>query len=323
MNVLSDLLLDLYRLARYAPPDDFQQWAIEKIQPALDFDSAIWATGVVYPGAGVAVHTQFLYQQPPEMMENWARINRNDELAFQAFRQQGITLNTAICGSEWQQHLTPETKAHVERYGMAHALTTIIAEPVSGLWAGISLYRANLHRPFSEELRELKQALMPHLAEAWDVSRFLRIRANQAAYEESGRRQAICDGRGVLYNATPGFSELLRAEWPEWQGPQLPLPLLECIAGKSPRRHVGQRAVISFQAVDNMELAIARDVSPIDCLTPREHEVAALFAKGANYQEIADSLCVSPATVRNHLSHIYTKLGVSNKMEMAQVVRGD
>ena len=154
MKILSELLLDLYRLAQGAPPDAFQRLAMERMQAVLAFDSAVWATGVVFPGVGVTAHTQFLYRQPAEMMENWARINKNDELAFDAFRQPGVTLNTALCGEEWRPRLTAETRAHLERYGMAHALTTIVAEPVP--WHG---------RPYSAGVTLPPLAMLMFLAD--------------------------------------------------------------------------------------------------------------------------------------------------------------
>ncbi|MGV8985949.1 MAG: LuxR C-terminal-related transcriptional regulator [Cypionkella sp.] len=51
-------------------------------------------------------------------------------------------------------------------------------------------------------------------------------------------------------------------------------------------------------------------------LSPREHEIAAAFAKGESYQQIADKLCLAPSTVRTHLTTVYRKLGVASKLEL-------
>jgi DNA-binding NarL/FixJ family response regulator len=48
-------------------------------------------------------------------------------------------------------------------------------------------------------------------------------------------------------------------------------------------------------------------------LTARESEVLALLAEGLPNKSIACRLDISPKTVGNHVEHIYTKLGVSNR----------
>jgi DNA-binding CsgD family transcriptional regulator len=45
-------------------------------------------------------------------------------------------------------------------------------------------------------------------------------------------------------------------------------------------------------------------------LTRREREVLALMCQGSNQEEIAELLCISPATVSKHRQHIYEQLGV-------------
>jgi HD-GYP domain-containing protein (c-di-GMP phosphodiesterase class II) len=52
-------------------------------------------------------------------------------------------------------------------------------------------------------------------------------------------------------------------------------------------------------------------------LTPREAEVVVLVARGKSNPEIAAALSVSRKTVSSHLEHIYTKLGVSTRVEAA------
>jgi DNA-binding NarL/FixJ family response regulator len=50
-------------------------------------------------------------------------------------------------------------------------------------------------------------------------------------------------------------------------------------------------------------------------LTAREREVLDLIAAGKNNQEIAGRLYLSPKTVRNHISNIFTKLQVADRAQ--------
>ncbi|MGH3479515.1 MAG: response regulator transcription factor, partial [Nocardioidaceae bacterium] len=52
-------------------------------------------------------------------------------------------------------------------------------------------------------------------------------------------------------------------------------------------------------------------------LTPTEREVVGLVVSGLTNPEIAARLFVSRATVKTHLSHVYAKLGVANRTELA------
>ncbi len=52
-------------------------------------------------------------------------------------------------------------------------------------------------------------------------------------------------------------------------------------------------------------------------LTPTELEVVRLVIDGLNNPEIGSRLFMSRATVKTHLSHIYTKLGLANRTELA------
>ena len=54
-------------------------------------------------------------------------------------------------------------------------------------------------------------------------------------------------------------------------------------------------------------------------LTPAEIQVVDLACEGLASKEIAVRLFISPRTVHAHLTHIYTKLGVSSRVQLAQV----
>jgi len=51
----------------------------------------------------------------------------------------------------------------------------------------------------------------------------------------------------------------------------------------------------------------------VDRLSKRERTIAERYAAGETYRDIADSLCIAPATVRSHIASIYRKLEIKNK----------
>jgi two-component system nitrate/nitrite response regulator NarL len=57
--------------------------------------------------------------------------------------------------------------------------------------------------------------------------------------------------------------------------------------------------------------------SPIQCLTPRELEVARMVNKGGNNKSIARTLDISERTVKAHLSSIFRKLNIENRLHLA------
>ena len=58
-----------------------------------------------------------------------------------------------------------------------------------------------------------------------------------------------------------------------------------------------------------------------DALTNSEHAVAELVAEGMTNREAADRLFVSPHTVNSHLRHVFSKLGINSRVELARVAR--
>ena len=52
-------------------------------------------------------------------------------------------------------------------------------------------------------------------------------------------------------------------------------------------------------------------------LTRAESEVSRLAAAGYTNRQIADHLCLSLRTVQNHMQHVYEKLGIAGRNELA------
>jgi len=59
-----------------------------------------------------------------------------------------------------------------------------------------------------------------------------------------------------------------------------------------------------------------RSESVSSSLTPREHEVLALIARGYSNRQIADELVITCGTAANHVAHILAKLNCHNRTEL-------
>lgn len=59
------------------------------------------------------------------------------------------------------------------------------------------------------------------------------------------------------------------------------------------------------------------DLDKIKLLTKREYEVLLLIAEGLSNRDIADRLFISEKTVKNHVSNIFKKIKVNDRMKAA------
>jgi DNA-binding NarL/FixJ family response regulator len=74
------------------------------------------------------------------------------------------------------------------------------------------------------------------------------------------------------------------------------------------------RTVLSPRRGSRLVSAVRAPRSPgNEPLSAREREVLALVARGTSNKEIAREPFISEATVKNHLPHLYAKLGVNDR----------
>jgi DNA-binding NarL/FixJ family response regulator len=116
-------------------------------------------------------------------------------------------------------------------------------------------------------------------------------------------RQAVELGAMGLVSKEKAAVELLQAirqvgAGEAWLEPALVASVLRTIA------HTGGK------------LPVDREALKIAALSEREREVIALIGKGLRNKQIADQLCISETTVRHHLTAIFTKLAVADRLTL-------
>jgi len=75
------------------------------------------------------------------------------------------------------------------------------------------------------------------------------------------------------------------------------------------------RSVLEGQ-VDGLVSAKTKEETKLDKLSKRESNILCLVGQGYRNKKIAECLSISPSTVRHHLSSIFNKLDVSDRMEL-------
>lgn len=315
---VSAILLELYRLARGVAPLEFQDRACELVSRHLPFDSGLWGMFAISE-SGPEAHAGHLYRRPWQMIDDYERVKARDWLMQQNLAELGRTRSFDL--ARVKPRLPSDLAAHYERWGMLQILGTVLRIPDLDLYTGISFYRSDAARPFSEAERSLAEELVPHLVEALKINTVHFLDLEPSSARASQRARARIDEHGVLHQADPGLADLIRHEAPEWSGPLVPKAWLAALApGAEPYR--GQTVVVSMlrRLQDLTYLIGVRTLSPVDRLTPRQIEVAREFAKGKTHRAIALQLGTSPATVRTQIQTAYARLGIGSKAELGALL---
>lgn len=85
-----------------------------------------------------------------------------------------------------------------------------------------------------------------------------------------------------------------------------------------------RRAAAVQQAPAPLRSATGKHVSDkLAGLSVREREIVRLLVDGASNKEVAGALNISERTVKGHLSNVFQKLGVTDRLKLVLLVRGE
>lgn len=312
LRAINDVILALYREGRDMPLRGYQDWALDQIQSVIPFDSAWWGNAATEPPNIHWIHlhncdASIIETYPPYMMEDFFRE------ALMA--NPGKAINTSDLITREALVATRMHREWASRYHVEWSLGTLLRDPHTALQEFLTIWRHDGNKPFSENERQMKELLMPHLTEAF---RAVRLRHFLRGIDTRGKAWALADDHGYIREANSPFLAHLHDHWRKWKGNLLPDSLAECvIAG---RAYETKALTIELVPAENLRFLQVRPRSILDKLTQREADIVRRYAAGDTYAQIAKDLKLSPATVRNHISHVFTKLNVKNKGQLASML---
>src|SRR5690606_18355853 len=78
-----------------------------------------------------------------------------------------------------------------------------------------------------------------------------------------------------------------------------------------------QSSVADLVSASRDDDSVDKSIEQINSLTNREYEVLILIAEGLNNKDIAERLYISEKTVKNHVSNIFKKLDLNDRVQAA------
>jgi DNA-binding CsgD family transcriptional regulator len=315
---LSTFLLELHGKQTALGYRAMQRTAFEQLRRLIPIDGGLLAVGTIQGGMPQG-HDVYLFDKPPELMASWETVKHLDRLAFEATASPGRTVNVSASGPIYDGF--EAVRAHCARFDLEHMMCTAHIYADAGLYWVMSLYRSARSPAFTEAERETNEIVSPHVFAATRNSRLGELRALTRMGGGHGQLAAIASPLGLVLEAEPGLVDVMRLEWPRWNGPFVP-PELEPVLREGTGRIVGKRVVVRVDAAEDARLVHVRPRVAADELTERERSIAEAFSLGESHREIGNRLGIAPATVRRHLANLYEKLGVSSKAELDRMLRG-
>lgn len=316
---LSALLLDLCRESRHTERQDLRAWALQRLQALIAFDAAVW-TQFRVPNGQLELHAIHLHARPGTLLTEWLALGLGDVL-LRAIAPHGQQTSGAGRVSALS---SPALSACAGRWQLDEMLWVTGPPDAAGWRTAIVLFRepapGDQDRAFSQGERSLLEHSHPQLVEAYRVNQLLTLVRAARSSGKDALAWALADCAGSLEVGPPEAVALLQAEWPGWNGPLLPAPLLAPVRSGAAQRHLGKRIVVLIRPSASGILLGLRERCPADALTPREAQIVDGIARGLSAKAIALELGISPLTVRSHTTTLFAKFGVKRQAQLVSLL---
>jgi DNA-binding CsgD family transcriptional regulator len=310
------LELELMRLARERDVTDFTREGVAWVRRRVACSTAAWVTST--PLAPAFIDAFVHAADPSGLMESFSAIGHLNTLGEAMLKAPRTVCRQRFDDPAIQAPRYAPLRAHMMCFGLFETIGVAWPLPETSMVSVLMVARRENERGFSRSDEKLLLQSAPWLVEALATNRLL-ARLEGAR----GRPVAFLDASGLIRYVDEAGRQALRWFRDE-SSPYAPASWLKAARGRRfllPHGTEGQGHQLVFHTHREGHLVLIERRTDF-ALTPRQLEVARRYAAGASHKEIASSLSLSPATVRNHLQQIFQRLEVHSRTELARALTG-
>jgi DNA-binding CsgD family transcriptional regulator len=310
IQALSQFVLSLGEQNRRLNSLELFQWSIPQLTRIVGVDSS-WAGWLDLTGDAAHCCYSFMSNLPSNYEQFWWTIRKEDILAQDLLNN----CSTAVYDRQGARN-SDGMVAICDNFAINKAATVVSGPGNSPVSMFVSVYRSGRRSlPLEPDAIEFLRCALDHV-------RIAMSRCG-ASSDQDGMLLANLEGR--ILTASESAVRMLERHWPGWRRGYLPAELREALS-PSRKLHLAKRGIavgsrqiahISGRPLRSLSL---RPAGPCDQLTEREWQIAIEIAAGRTHKEIAASLSLSPATVRNRTQDILTKVGVHSKAALSSLL---
>jgi len=170
----------------------------------------------------------------------------------------------------------------------------------------IELIRTLNSRDYSQSDQRLFELIFPHLVEGLSM-----VLMNNFKERSSGQAMGIIDVNSCIIEADHNFLSLFSSKIKN------NCLLLNTDLINNKQSYTLNNIDLTIYRVSDFYVIYA-DIEKKQELTKQEHKVMTLLSKGSTNKEIAVELSLSASTINNHLTHVFKKLHVNNRISAVQ-----
>lgn len=310
MDPIDHFISRLYRSTQHIELAKFRYWALNELQTLIDFDAAIWSTGHLSTRTFHTHTTLGLPQDFPDQLIQHLPINPISKLLF-ARVGEPVDMSDVVDDDTFfsSEIYTRVFKPH----NISRILSSVHIEQRSGIYTLLTLYRKDQAQPFTINEKTTYQRALFHLLQSASQACLLNLKAT---HSDNIKQTAICDKYGIYHEAESQFLDMIEEHFPNHSEQSLPFD----VPSENSKNMISGLLTSSEKLGDLYRISI-RPSSPLDELTQRELQVVDGVSQGMSFKQIAKQLTLSPSTISNHLYRIYQKLHITNRTELADLMR--